>query len=478
MATLSSIGLGSGLDVNTIITQLVALERSPIQQLQTEATKIDARLSSFGRIQSSLDALRTTARSLADASTWRAASATTSDATAVTVTASSGSPAGSYAVKVNALATGQMNASAAVADAKTAIGSGTLTFEAGTWATDLSGFTPKSGSSAVTITIGPGEDTLEKIRDKINGTSGTPVRASIVNDAGGARLVLQSSESGAANGFRVQVADDDGGNSDALGLSQLAFDPPGGATANARTQAAGNARATINGLAVESTTNAFSNVIDGVSLTLSKVTTGTVDITVGRDTASMRKAIDGFVSAYNDVIKLVRDQTRYDEGSKSAGTLQGDRTAIGLLSQLRSSVGETSSASGVFGRLSDIGLSIQTDGTLKVSGSKLDESFAKLDELQKFFAADGGSSGSNGLAVRLRALTDQLLGAEGAMSSRQDSLRQLKTNNTKRQETLEDRVALTEKRLRAQYQALDASMAKLNNLSSYVSQQVNDWNKS
>jgi flagellar hook-associated protein 2 len=304
------------------------------------------------------------------------------------------------------------------------------------------------------------------------------VRASIVNDAGGARLVLQSSESGAANGFRVQVADDDGGNSDALGLSQLAFDPPGGATANARTQAAGNARATINGLAVESTTNAFSNVIDGVSLTLSKVTTGTVDITVGRDTASMRKAIDGFVSAYNDVIKLVRDQTRYDEGSKSAGTLQGDRTAIGLLSQLRSSVGETSSASGVFGRLSDIGLSIQTDGTLKVSGSKLDESFAKLDELQKFFTADGGSSGSNGLAVRLRALTDQLLGAEGAMSSRQDSLRQLKTNNTKRQETLEDRVALTEKRLRAQYQALDASMAKLNNLSSYVSQQVNNWNKS
>jgi flagellar hook-associated protein 2 len=358
-----------------------------------------------------------------------------------------------------------------VADAKTAIGSGTLTFEAGTWATDLSGFTPKSGSSAVTITIGPGEDTLEKIRDKINGTSGTPVRASIVNDAGGARLVLQSSESGAANGFRVQVADDDGGNSDALGLSQLAFDPPGGATANARTQAAGNARATINGLAVESTTNAFSNVIDGVSRTLSKVTTGTVDITVGRDTASMRKAIDGFVSAYNDVIKLVRDQTRYDEGSKSAGTLQGDRTAIGLLSQLRSSVGETSSASGVFGRLSDIGLSIQTDGTLKVSGSK-------LDELQKFFTADGGSSGSNGLAVRLRALTDQLLGAEGAMSSRQDSLRQLKTNNTKRQETLEDRVALTEKRLRAQYQALDASMAKLNNLSSYVSQQVNNWNKS
>jgi flagellar hook-associated protein 2 len=477
MATLSSVGIGSGLDASSIISQLVALERRPIEQLKTEAGKIDARLSSFGRIQSSLDALRSAARTLADSSTWRAASTTTSDAAAVTVSAASGSTPGSYAVQVSALATAQMNASPAVADARTPIGEGTLTIEAGSWADDLSSFTAKSGSSPISIAIGPGEDTLEKIRDKINNTDGVPVRASIVNDASGARLVLQSRESGAASGFRVQVADTDGDDSDDSGLSRLAYDPPGGAAINARTQAARNASATINGLAVESATNVFSNVIDGVSLTLAKVTTGTVDITVARDTASMRKSIDGFVSAYNDLVKLVRDQTKYDATSKNAGTLQGDRTAIGLLSQLRSSLGESSSASSVFKRLTDIGLSIQTDGTLKVSSTQLDAGFTKLDELQRFFGGDGEAAGSNGLATRLRKLADQILGDTGSMNSRQQSLRELKTQNGKRQESLEDRVAMTEKRLRAQYQALDASMAKLNNLSSYVSQQITRWNK-
>lgn len=477
MATISSIGLGSGLDVDTIITQLVALERTPIKQLQAEATKIDSKLSAFGRIQSSLDALRTAVRTLTDSSTWRAASTTSSDPAAVTVSATPGSTPGSYAVQVNALATAQMNATSAVAGTSTPIGEGTLTIDVGSWAADLSGFTPRDGSSAITITIGPGEDTLEKIRDKINNTSGVPVRASIVNDASGARLVLQSRETGEASGFRVQVADADGNDADASGLSRLAYDPPQGAAANALTQAGRNASATINGLVVESASNAFSNVIDGVSLTLSKVTSGTVDITVNRDTTSMRKSIDNFVGAYNDVIKLIREQTRYDATSGSAGTLQGDRTAVGLLSQLRASIGESSGASSVFRRLSDIGLSIQTDGTLKLASSTLDEGFGKLDELQKFFAGDDATPGYSGLAVRLRALTEKLLGTDGAMSTRQDSLRQIKSSNTKRQATLEDRVTLTEQRLRAQYQALDASMAKLNNLSNYVSQQITLWNK-
>lgn len=478
MATLSSIGIGSGLDAEAIVTQLVALERRPIQQLQTEAGKIDARLSSFGRIQSALDSLRTAARSLTDTSTWRAAGATSADTTAVGVTVSSGTSPGSYAVQVNALAAAQMNAASAVANSTTAIGEGTLTIDIGRWADNLSSFTPKAGSSQVQITIGPGEDTLDKIRDKINNTSGLGVRASIVNDATGSRLVLQSRETGAENGFRIQVTDDDGDDTDNAGLSRLAYDPPGGAAVSTRSQAGRNAQATINGLAVESATNSLSNVIDGVSLTLGKVTTGTVDVTVSRDTASMRKSIDGFVSAYNDLVKLVRDQTKYDAGSKNAGTLQGDRTAIGILSQVRSVLGGSSTASSVFGRAADIGLQIQTDGTLKLSSTKLDEGFGKLDELQKFFAASTDSPASSGLAQRLRTLTDQLLGTDGSVSTRQESLRRLKTSNQDRQEALEDRIALTEKRLRAQYQALDASMARLSNLSGYVSQQITNWNKS
>ncbi|MBK9364418.1 MAG: flagellar filament capping protein FliD [Rubrivivax sp.] len=477
MSTFSSLGIGSGLDANAIVSQLVALERRPIELLKGEATKIDARLSSFGRIQSALDAVRSAARTLTDSSTWRAASATSSDATAVGVTVSSGSTPGSYAVQVGRLAAAQMNASSALATAQTVVGKGTLRFEMGSWAADESAFTPRSGGSAIEVTIGDGEDTLEKIRDKINNTSGLDVRASIVNDASGARLVLQSRSTGADNGFRLQVVDDDGNATDAAGLSRLAYDPPAGATGAARTQAGVNAQATINGLQVESATNSMSNVIDGVSLTLGKVTTGAVDVSVSHDTASMRKSIEGFVAAYNDLVKLVREQTKYDEASKSAGPLQGDRTAIGILGQLRSVIGASSTASSSFARAADIGLQTQTDGTLKLDGSKLDEGFGALSQLQNFFAAATESSASSGLAVRLRALTDQMLGADGAVSSRQEGLRERKANNGKRQASLEDRIALTEKRLRAQYQALDSSMAKLGNLSNYVSQQVSNWNK-
>lgn len=477
MATITSTGIGSGLDVNSIVTQLVALERRPIEQLQTEASKLDTRLSSFGKIQSSLDALRSAARSLTDTTTWKAATGQSGDSAAVGVTVSSGTSPGSYSVNVTHLAAAQMNATSALATASSPVGQGTLTIDIGAWADDLSLFTPKSGTSTVTISIGPGEDTLEKIRDKINAQSDLGVRASIVNDANGSRLVMQSRTTGVENGFRVQVSDDDGVSDDDNGLSRLAYDPENSVAVSLRNQAGANAKATINSLPVESATNTLSDVIDGVSLTLSRTTTSPVDVTVSRDATSMRKAIDTFVSAYNDMVKLMRDQTKFDATSKAAGPLQGDRTAIAILGQMRSAMGGSSSASGTFTRASDIGLQIQTDGTLKTTSSKLDAAIVNVDELQKFFATSTTSSATNGLADRLRKLADALIGAEGAVPSRQEGLRKLKTVNSDRQQALEDRVAATEKRLRAQYQTLDTNMARLTSLQNYVSQQITNWNK-
>lgn len=477
MATLSSIGIGSGIDANSIVSQLVALERKPIEQLKTESDRIDARLSSFGRIQAALDTLRTTSRTLVDATTWSAATITSSDSTAVSATASAGATSGSYAVQVTALAAAQLNATAAVAGPTTTIGQGTLTIDVGRWADNLSGFTPKAGTSSVTITIGPGEDTLEKIRDKINGTAGVPVRASIVNDASGSRLVLQATATGADNGFRVQVNDSDSVNDDASGLSRLAYDPPNNAAVSTRPQAGVNARATVNGLPVESATNTLSGVIDGVTLTLGKITNGTVDLGVARDTAAMRKSVDGFVTAYNDLVRLLRDQTRYDAATKAAGTLQGDRAAVGLLGQLRGVLSGSSTASSAFARASDIGMQVQTDGTIKTTGTKLDAAFGQLSQLQAFFATATGSDATSGLAERMRRLADTVLGTDGTVTARQAGLRKLKASNADRQDALEDRVAQTEKRLRAQYQQLDASMARLTSLQNYVSQQITNWNK-
>lgn len=478
MATITSTGIGSGLDVNSIVTQLVALERRPIQQLQTEAGKLDARLSSFGRIQSSLDGLRSAARTLTDNSTWQAVSTTSGDSGAVAVSASAGASAGAYSVAVTGLAAAQLNATTALSASTDTVGQGTIRIELGAWEDDLSAFTPKAGSSAIDIAIGPGEDTLAGIRDKINATAGLGVRASIVTDASGSRLVLQSTATGRENGFRVQVTDADLDDTDDAGLSRLAYDPAGGIAVSSRPQPARNATALVNNLPVESASNTLSGVIDGVTLTLGKVTTGNVDVTVTRDNAAMRKSIDGFVNAYNDLVKLLREQTKYDDASKTAGTLQGDRTAIGIGSQLRMALGVDSSASSVFRRASDLGLQVQTDGTIKVTSTKLDAGFAQLDQLKAFFATDTTTSTTNGLAHRVRRLADSLLGNEGPLSSRQDGLRKLKTINSDRQAALEDRVTATEKRLRAQYQTLDLNMARLTGLQNYVSQQITNWNRS
>ncbi len=477
MASITSIGLGSGLDANSIISQLVTLERQPINLLKTAASSLQTKVSSFGKMQSYLDSLNTAAASLKTASTWKASTATSSNTAAVLATSSSGSSAGSYNVNVDKLAVAQMAASSALPTSKSTLGAGTLNIDIGRWADDQSSFTVGS-TGTVSIAIDAG-DTLEKVRDKINALDSSRISASIVNDANGARLVFKSDASGAANGFRVQVSDDDGDNGDNNGLSRLAFDPANGANGMARTQAGQNAKGSINGLEVESSTNTFDNVIDGVSLTFAATTASNspVSVTVADDTAAMGNAVKGFVNAYNTLMGFIRDQTKFVEGS-TAVNLQGDRTAIGLQQELRSLVSAGSSASSAFGRASDLGMDVQKDGTIKLNETKLTKALANPAEVAKFFNADGPTAATDGLAERVTGMARNWLDTEGALTNRQEGLKKLLSINSKRQEAMETRVAATEKRLRAQYTALDTSMSKLTSLQNYVGQQITNWNKS
>jgi flagellar hook-associated protein 2 len=314
------------------------------------------------------------------------------------------------------------------------------------------------------------------VRDAIN-AAGAGVTASIVNDAGGARLAIRSTDSGAANGFRITVADDDGGNADASGLSRLAYDPGGAGSVLTLAQAGANAQAVINGIAVESASNTLTNVLDGLTITLARETTAPVALSVQRDTEAIKTVIQDFATKYNALVSLVRENTRYDEASKSAGTLQGDSTAVGLLGRLRSTIAGSSGASSVFARLADVGLTPQRDGTFAVDDGKLGAALANLPELQKFFAANDVNDANDGFGTVLRTLADATLGTDGALSTRQDGLRDRIDRNEDRQAALEDRLALTEARLRAQYTRLDRSMASLNALATYMQQQIAGWNK-
>jgi len=472
MATISSIGIGSGLDIESVISQLLAVERTPVTQLQTEASSLQTKLSTYGKLQSGMAALRDAASALTRASTWGATTGVSSDAGSVAVTTSSSTLPGSYSIEVQRLASVQSNATGVFASADALVGEGTLHIELGSWSADQSSFTPKAGSSAIDITVGPPAESLAQLRDKIN-ASNSGVVASVLTDASGARLVLRSAATGATNGFRIGVSDADGNHTDGVGLSALAFDPSAGILTMAQALAAANAAASLNGLPIGSESNTLSNVLDGMTLTLGKVTTAPVSIEAKPDTESIRKALDGFVTAYNDLNKLLLEQTKYDAASKSAGVLQGDSAAISMRAQMRGLLAASSGASAMFSRLAEVGFDVQSDGSIKLNETKLANGLANLGEMKKLFAnSDLATPTNNGIAVQLRAMADQFLSIDGSISTRQEGLRRRIDLNEDRQAQLEDRITLIEKRLRAQYTALDKQMASLTSLSNYVTQQI------
>ncbi len=187
--------------------------------------------------------------------------------------------------------------------------------------------------------------------------------------------------------------------------------------------------------------------------------------------------MQAFADAYNALNTLIAGEVKYDAASKTAGPLQGDSTAVGLQRQMRALMGSSSGASSVFARLSDVGLEMQRDGSLSVTAGKLDTALANLPELKKLFAnTDTLVPANNGIARQFRTMGDSLLSIDGPMTTRTDGLRKRIDMNQDAQDRLDLRAAQTEKRLRAQYTALDATLGRLSSLSSYVTQQMNVLN--
>lgn len=320
-------------------------------------------------------------------------------------------------------------------------------------------------------------DTLAGIRDKINAAN-AGVTASIVTDANGARLALQSTSTGAANGFRLTVADDDGNSADAAGLSRLAFDPAGGAAQMTLTQSAANAQATVNGISVSSASNQLSDVVQGMSFSLNKLTTTPVSISVTRNTDTLKTMVSSVVSAYNALAQTLTQATAYNPTTKQSALLQGNSTVQGIQNQMRGLVSSSGLASSVFSTLSSIGVEYQKDGTLKVNDTKLSAAVGNLSELQKALTRnDGTGANSNGFITRLSAWTDTLLSATGTIPTQAHSIQARIDANSKDQTRLNTKLALVEQRMRAQYTALDSTMSNANALSKYVTQQITTWNK-
>jgi flagellar hook-associated protein 2 len=479
MATITSLGIGSGLDINSIVSQLVALERRPLQQLQTDSSRLQTKVSAFGQMKSLFSSLQDASNRLNNASLWTQAAAASSDESAVATVGGSSAAPGNYAISVSQLAANQTVASTAVLSAATdLVGEGTLSLQLGRWDNPPSVFTAQGGSAALDITI-TDTDTLQSLRDKING-SGAGVTASLITDASGVRLALRSTATGAENGFRASVTDGDGTHNDASGLSRFAFDPENGAAQMEFKQAALNAVASVNGIEVNSSSNELNGVIEGLTLRLRKTTTvpgqippGAVDVAVTSDRESIKKAVEDFATAYNGLASYIANQTKYDPNSKVGGLLQGDSAVSSLVTRLRGVLNAPSGASASFPRLTDIGLELQRDGTLKANSGKLDSALTNLPELKKAFSNNDVLDPANlGFARRYAQLATQVLAVDGTLTTRTEGLQKLITKNKDSAERLEDRVTRFEARLVQQYTAMDANLARLNSLQSYVTQQL------
>ncbi|MDZ7861836.1 flagellar filament capping protein FliD [Acidovorax sp.] len=475
MATISSPGVGTnGLDVKSIISQLVTLEKRPLDTLKLQAATVNTKISAYGQIKSLVSTLADAAGKLTSVTGWNGVSTTSSDSKFVSATAIGGTLPTTFSVEVQGLAKAQATASAALLPVGGALGAGTLRLELGKWSVAPASFTPGSGQP-VDISISA-SDKLADVASKINGST-AGVTASILSDASGERLLLRSKSTGEEFGFRLSVMEGGDtdiaspGNTDATGLSRLV-------AGSTTTQAAADAKATVNGIPVSSATNTFATTISGVTFKAEQITTAPIDITVGKDTAAVKANVDEFVKAYNAINQLMQDATKYDAKTNSAGLLQGDSTAIALQNTLRNALQSVTTGGGVFKRLADVGLTQQLGGDLALDSTKFNKALTENpDDLKNLFR-NTGSGSAEGIAVKIKAVTTNLLSTDGFFKSKDDTLQLSLKRNAKDQASVNDKVDAFEKRITARYNALDKQMASLNGLNAYIAQQVTTWNKS
>lgn len=449
---LSASGIGSGLDINGLVSQLMALEQRPLTLLQTKEASFQSRLSAFGQLKSALATLQTAADALKDPAKFSATKATVADGTLLTATSSTAAAAGSYSVKVDALAAAQRIATSANAAFTPAAGDITVTF--GTIANGV--FTPSEAAKTLTFAGG----TLEELRDAINkGSLG--IKASVIDNGTVKQLVLTGAATGSAQAFSIG------------GTAGLAYDPTSMTTSTDpvyRVQAAQDARVEVDGLVVTRPNNTINDVIEGVTLALNRTDPAATTVTVAEDKGGAKSAIDALVKAYNDINTTIKNLTAFNAETRTGSVLTGDSTARSVQSQLRSLLGTPLSGLPGVSSLSEIGVAFKSDGTLAVDATKLDA--ALKDPAKGVAALFTGSGDVKGLAAVVSSRLEAYLDSDGLIAARTEGINASIKALGKQQEALARRLEMIEKRYMAQFTALDSMVASMQQTSTFLTQQL------
>jgi len=447
MAIIQSPGVGSGLDVNSIVSQLMAIERQPLNVLNQKQSIIEAQISAYGQLKSTVSSFQSAMSELGSLSKFQVFAPESSDETILTSTADNTAVAGSYGVNVTALAESQKLASGAYVDTGTVVGEGALTIAV--------------GADSFTVTIDGTNNTLSGIRDAVNDASdNTGVTATIITDDMGSHLIFTSDDEGTSNALTLTVSGDSVGTDvDSTGLSALVYDVGGGVTNLSQVTAAADASLTIDGFAVTSSSNSVQGAIEGVTINLEKI--GSSSLNIARDDEKIKEAVNAFADAYNEL--------RSEIDSQRSGQLEADSTLLSMENQLLSVLSSGAVVTGSsYSYLVEVGVSLDKEGKLQVDDADLttalDTDFNSFANL--FAAAD------QGFAARFEKVADQFLDINGLIDAREDGLNIRSDRIDDDKLRLELRLELTESRIRAQFTALDTLVSSLSSTGDFLTQQL------
>lgn len=478
MATITSIGTGSGIDLEGLVGQILEAERAPTEQrLELRQAETEASISAYGNLKSTLSAFQATLEDLSDADDVETRSATSSDEEVFTASANNDAQPTTNSIQVLNLASAHKLASADFTSPSEPAGGGTLTIAL--------------GAKSFSLDIGEGvNDSLSAIRDAINTAEGNPgVTASLITvdnglEDGGTvtKLVFSTEETGTDNQISITVdetpetsGDDDPANKDGTGLSRLFFaadDPSNQAT---ELSAAEDARITVDGFVAVSSSNSFADVIDGVTITAVGVTedpenTPPATLSVAEDTQALQEKVDAFVIGYNELMITINTLTSYNPETQTAGLLNGDSGIRSIENQLRRALSRevpSDNPLSNFTSLASIGLSTQRDGTITLDSEKFNAALeGNIDEIGALF------SGDNGMATELGKVADGLLASDGLIKTRNEGFDKQMREIDDQRVALERRLTAIEDRTRSQFSGLDSLISQLQSTSSFLTEQL------
>lgn len=458
-------GVGSGLDIQTLVSQLVAAEgQAKTASLDRREKTYQTQISALGQLKSGLSALKDSTAQIANSANLLKKTTSLSSEGYFTATPSSTAVDGVYDIEVIQLATASKVASAGYANSGATVGSGRLTITSGnnTFIVDI----PDAATD-------PTKQSLEAIRDAINSEStNSSVTAAIVNvDATGGgtetRLVLTAKNTGLVNTISVAVMDDDGDSTDTTGLSALSYDVNGGTSHMQELVEALDSKIKVDTLTITRSSNSIEDAIPGLTLDLRKAEPNfNISLDVKTDNESSKESIETMIKSYNSLISTYNSLANYNSETETAGALVGDFLSRQIAAEIKGIL-RSDTGSSEFPTLFSAGIEIDKDGKLQINSTRFDAMLnSSPDALSEIFG------GSNGIAAKIESRIASILELGSSFDTRtkglQDSLKSIEEERDK----LEIRLDAIEESLMKQFIAMDVLVAQYGATGTYLTNQL------